>query len=80
MGCFSRYDSREDVKLNAENESYARSDCRFRSMPELRDDDKPLRKIALSFKELAMAVDSQTVNAEVAPFPHARSLVSPHLF
>ncbi|XP_030522038.1 accelerated cell death 11 [Rhodamnia argentea] len=46
-------------------------------MAELRDGDKPLRKIALSFKELAAAADSQTADVEVAPFSHACSLVSP---
>ncbi|XP_030464730.2 accelerated cell death 11 [Syzygium oleosum] len=48
------------------------------------DDDRPLRKIGRSFKELAAAVDSQAaaaaaggVGVEVAPFSTACSLVSP---
>lgn len=44
------------------------------------DGDKPLRKIAQSFKELAAAAagdDSRAAAVEVAPFSHACSLVSP---
>lgn len=41
------------------------------------DDDKALRKIGEAFKEIASAVNSQTVDIEVAPFSHACSLVSP---
>ncbi|KAJ0018851.1 hypothetical protein Pint_11143 [Pistacia integerrima] len=39
--------------------------------------DKPLRKIAEAFNELAATVNSQTADVEVAPFSHASSLVSP---
>ncbi|WCJ24276.1 Glycolipid transfer protein (GLTP) family protein [Euphorbia peplus] len=39
--------------------------------------DKPLRKISEAFKDLAIAVNSQNPNLEVAPFSHACSLVSP---
>ncbi|KAJ9691153.1 hypothetical protein PVL29_013362 [Vitis rotundifolia] len=41
------------------------------------DGDKTLRKIGEAFKEIASAVNSQTVDIEVAPFSHACSLVSP---
>lgn len=41
------------------------------------DGDKALRKIGEAFKEIASAVNSQTVDIEVAPFSHACSLVSP---
>lgn len=40
-------------------------------------DEKPLRKIAEAFKELELAVNSQTAEVEVAPFSQACSLVSP---
>ncbi|XP_031273954.1 accelerated cell death 11-like [Pistacia vera] len=39
--------------------------------------DKPLRKIAEAFNELAATVNSQTADVELAPFSHASSLVSP---
>ncbi|XP_065882268.1 accelerated cell death 11 [Euphorbia lathyris] len=39
--------------------------------------DKPLRKISEAFKELAVAVNSQTPDLEVGSFSHACSLVSP---
>ncbi|WCJ24207.1 Tubulin gamma chain [Euphorbia peplus] len=39
--------------------------------------DKPLGKISEAFKDLAVAVNSQTPNLEVGPFSHACSLVSP---
>lgn len=48
-------------------------------MAEPGNDDKPVRKIAQSFKELAAAVNSQTADVEVAPFSHACSLVFPLL-
>ncbi|KAA8514850.1 hypothetical protein F0562_018029 [Nyssa sinensis] len=43
------------------------------------DGEKPLRKIAEAFKDLANTVNAQTldVELEVAPFSHACSLVSP---
>lgn len=41
------------------------------------DTDKPLRKIAEAFIELAATVNAQTADVEVAPFSHACSLVSP---
>ena len=40
-------------------------------------DDKPLRKIAESFKELANVVNSQNGDVEVATFSRACALVSP---
>ncbi|KAK9936906.1 hypothetical protein M0R45_013726 [Rubus argutus] len=40
-------------------------------------DVKPLRKIAEAFKELELAVNSQTAEVEVASFSQACSLVSP---
>ncbi|CAL5410221.1 unnamed protein product [Camellia sinensis] len=43
------------------------------------DDQKPLKKIAEAFKDLANTLNSQTPDAqlEVGPFSHACSLVSP---
>ncbi|GKV32085.1 hypothetical protein SLEP1_g40716 [Rubroshorea leprosula] len=41
------------------------------------DVDKPLRKIADAFRELAETVNSETVDVEVARFSRACSLVSP---
>lgn len=41
------------------------------------DVEKPLRKIADAFKELAATVNSETVDVEVAPLSRACSLVSP---
>lgn len=41
------------------------------------DVEKPLRKIADAFKELAATVNSETVDMEVAPFSRACSFVSP---
>ncbi|XP_031255966.1 accelerated cell death 11-like [Pistacia vera] len=41
------------------------------------DTDKPLRKIAEAFIELAATINSETADVEVAPFSHACSLVSP---
>ncbi|KAK2644777.1 hypothetical protein Ddye_019972 [Dipteronia dyeriana] len=48
-------------------------------MADLENNEKPLRKIAEAFKDLAAAVNSQTPGAdvEVAPFSRACSLVSP---
>ncbi|CAN4080228.1 unnamed protein product [Withania somnifera] len=46
-----------------------------------RADEKPLRKMAEAFKELANTLNSQTLDEaakmEVAPFSHACTLVSP---
>lgn len=39
--------------------------------------EKPLRKIVEAFEGLAVSVNSQDANVEVAPFSHACSLVSP---
>ncbi|KAK9140482.1 hypothetical protein Scep_010163 [Stephania cephalantha] len=41
------------------------------------DEQKPLRKIADAFKDLAAAADSETLSMEVQSFSHACSLVSP---
>ncbi|XP_044478132.1 accelerated cell death 11-like isoform X1 [Mangifera indica] len=41
------------------------------------DTDKLLRKIAVAFNELAVTVNSQTADVDVATFSHACSLVSP---
>lgn len=46
-------------------------------MAEPGDDDKPLRKIAQSFKELAAALNSEMADIELAPFSQACSLVLP---
>ncbi|KAK6917083.1 Glycolipid transfer protein domain [Dillenia turbinata] len=39
--------------------------------------EKPLRKIAEAFKDLAAVVNSETLELEVGPFSHACSLISP---
>lgn len=44
---------------------------------EHRDGDMTLKKIGGAFKDIAIAVNSETVDIEVAPFSHACSLVSP---
>ncbi|KAK9267809.1 hypothetical protein L1049_010245 [Liquidambar formosana] len=41
------------------------------------DNEKPLKKIADAFNDLAATVNSQSADLEVAPFSHACSLVSP---
>jgi len=39
--------------------------------------EKPLKKMAEAFEGLAISVNTQGANIEVAPFSHACSLVSP---
>ena len=39
--------------------------------------DKTLKKIGDAFQDIANAVNSETIDIEVAPFSHACSLVSP---
>uniref|UniRef100_A0A7C9DGS2 Glycolipid transfer protein domain-containing protein n=1 Tax=Opuntia streptacantha TaxID=393608 RepID=A0A7C9DGS2_OPUST len=39
--------------------------------------EKPLKKMAEAFEGLAVSVNTQGANIEVAPFSHACSLVSP---
>ncbi|KAF5472569.1 hypothetical protein F2P56_009280 [Juglans regia] len=41
------------------------------------DKEKPLRKISEAFNELAVTVNSQTADVELAPFSGACSLISP---